>query len=318
MARTILAYGKTRTTKTSQFRFIAEEVWKRHGKRSRFVTTDTGSLWAPIQDLVDADIVRPLLLPIDPAYNPQSTMRYIRAGKWPKDKDGNGIAVVRPTNEKPNWQIPGEQPDKDEIGALGIESLTSFGDGTMRDLREKQRSASPIYEEGGEKFASNSMAHYGLAHGEILDLLNSAATLPYHYVYMTALEGIGEDDDGPVKRAILGPKVPGKAITETIPSRVNDCLHLVDYVDKDKSELRCYITSHPSEVAGKKWPAGLRSISIPTVLAEVRKKWPNGYFKLSEERGIGEYLDMLPVIDRLAAEYTANLKKGGTGNGKES
>jgi hypothetical protein len=307
MATTILAYGKTRTTKTSQFRFIAEKVWKDSGKKSRFITSDTGSLWTPIQDLVDADIVRPLLLPVDPTFNPLPAMRKLRRGAWPKDN------VMKKGMQVGDWLEWGAQPDAKEIGSYGIEGLTSYGDGAMRDLREKnvKIGTDPVpglRTEDGETFAANTQNHYSAVHAEITTLLNSLAALPVEYVYITALEGIGEDDDGPVKKAILGPKVPGKAITEVIPSMVNDCIHMQWAANGNGRELRAYIAGHASEVPSKEWPAGLRLPSVPPVLAAVQKKWPNGYFILTPDKGIGELLSFQDEMAELAKQYTANLK----------
>ena len=319
MARTLLAYGKSRTTKTSQFRFIAEYCWEKYGKRSRFVTTDTGSLWAPIADLVEADIVRPLLVPVDPAYNPITIMRKLRRGEWPKERDDKGNAVLKPFRDKPTWEPWDKQADSNEIGAYGIESLTTYGEGGMRDLREKNITVgdkpTPGHRtEDGENYAANSMNHYSMMHNEIMDLLNALSVLSVRFVYVTALEGIGEDDDGASKRPVLGPKVPGKAITELIPSRVMDCLHMVVApMDGGKSEVRCYVRSHPDAVISKmNWPAGLR---LPSIFATADlKKWPNGYFVPSEDRGIRELLDFHDEISAKAKARTEMLK--GAGNDK--
>ena len=82
--QSILCYGKSGSAKTSQIRYIAEYVFEKYGKRTRMITSDAGSLWSPVQDLVDAGIVVPLLFPTDPAYNPLSTMRKLRRGEWPE------------------------------------------------------------------------------------------------------------------------------------------------------------------------------------------------------------------------------------------
>lgn len=313
-AHSILAYGASRTSKTSQFRFIAEHVFRTTGKKSRFITTDTGSRWQPFQDLVDAGIIEALFFPTDPTFNPFSTMRKLRRGEWPKE------GILRPSfKENGKWKSRNEwlrwedQANSSEIGAYGVESLTTFGTGGMRDLAEKNvtvgNAAAPGFRtEDDENYASNTMQHYGMAQGEILELLNALAVLPIDYVYTTALEGMGETDDGPIKRAVPGPKVPGKAIIEVIPSRVNDCLRFVDAVDGDKREIRCYIRPHAdAQVAKITWPAGLRNLNIPEVLAAVDKKWPRGFFVLSHEKGIGELLEFQEEMKKLAKTRTDQL-----------
>lgn len=293
----ILAYGKTGTAKTSQVRYIAEYVWEKFGKRTRMITSDAGSLWSPVQDLVDAKIIEPLLFPTDPAYNPLSTMRKLRRGEWPADgvlkasvRNGNGWVSQ---NKWRQWTAE----DTKQIGAYAVESLTSYGFAMLRDLAEKNisignSSVPGLRTEEGETFASNTMQHYGMGQSEVLEMLNAFISLPVELVYFTALEGMGEDDDGPTKRAVLGPKSLGKAITEVIPQRVGDCLHLVDALDANgKREIRCHMVSHPdAQVAKMLWPAKVRLLNTPQVLSEFEKRYPSGYFKLSIDKGIREIL----------------------------
>lgn len=315
--QSILAYGKTGTAKTSQIRYIAEYVWEHYGKRTRMITSDAGSLWSPIQDLVDAGIVEPLLFPTDPAYNPLSTMRKLRRGEWPVGgvlkpaiKSGNGWKAQN------SWHLWTEE-DTMTVGAYAVESLTSYGAGILRDLAEKNVSVGSgsvpgLRQEEGETFASNTMQHYGMGQSEILEMLNSFISLPVEMVYFTALEGMGEDDDGPTKRSVLGPKSLGKAITEVIPQRVGDCLHLVDCVPEGgaKREIRCYMSSHPdAQIAKMLWPAKIRLLNTPKVLGEFDKRYPNGYFKLSIDRGIGELLKFKDEMAEMAKRHAESLGK---------
>lgn len=314
-ATSILAYGRTGTGKTSQARYIAEYIWTKHRKKTRFITSDTGSLWSPVQDLVDAEIIEPLLFPTDPRFNPLSTMRKLRRGEWveggvlkPSIKEGNGWKTQN------QWK-PWTEKETTEIGAIVIESLTSYGSGILRDLAEKNISVGAgsvpgLRTEEGETFASNTMQHYGMGQSEILEMLNSFVSLPVELVYFTALEGMGEDDDAATKRAVLGPKSLGKAITEVIPQRVGDCLHMVDSVDdKGKREIRCYMVSHPdAQVAKMLWPAKVRLLNTPLVISEFEKRYPHGYFKVSIENGIGELLKFKDEMALLVKQRAEKLK----------
>ena len=298
-ASSILAYGKTGTTKTSQIRYLAEYVFERTGKRTRMITSDTGSLWSPVEDLVERGVIVPLLFPTDPSFNPLSTMRKLRRGEWPK-----GGALKPSVRGTGGWKSQNEwEPWTDattaEIGAYAVESLTSYGSGILRDLAEKNvvvgtGSVPGLRTEDGETFASNSMQHYGMGQSEILEMLNAFVALPIELVYFTALEGAGEDDDGPTKRTVLGPKSVGKAITEVIPQRVGDCIHLVDHVDEKSGsrEIRAYLRNHPdSQVARMNWPAKVRLLNTPLVLSAFIKKWPQGYMALTIERGLRELIE---------------------------
>lgn len=314
-ATSILAYGRTGTGKTSQARYIAEFIWAKYKKKTRFITSDTGSLWSPVQDLVDAGIIEPLLFPTDPRFNPLSTMRKLRRGEWveggvlqPSVKEGTGW-------RSPNKWLPWTEKETANIGAIVIESLTSYGSGILRDLAEKNISVGTgsvpgLRTEEGETFASNTMQHYGMGQSEILEMLNSFVSLPVELVYFTALEGMGEDDDSATKRAVLGPKSLGKAITEVIPQRVGDCLHMVDAVDdKGKREIRCYMTSHPdAQVAKMLWPAKIRLLNTPAVIGEFERRYPNGYMKLTLENGLGELLKFKAEMSEMAKAAAQKLK----------
>lgn len=303
-----MAYGRTGTAKTSQARYIAEYVWNKYQKKTRFITSDTGSLWSPIQDLVDVGIVQPLLFPTDPSFNPLSTMRKLRRGEWP---EGGVLKAGKGSNK---W-LPWTPETTKEVGAIVVESLTSYGSGILRDLAEKNISVGTgsvpgLRTEEGETFASNTMQHYGMGQGEVLEMLNSFISLPVEIVYFTALEGMGTDDDGPTKTSVLGPKSLGKAITEVIPQRVGDCLHLVEEMDEKtgRREIRCYMTSHPSLIPKMLWPAKIRLLNTPDVIGEFEKKYPQGWFKLTVKDGIGELLKFKDEMSQMVKERAEKLK----------
>jgi hypothetical protein len=310
MALSMLAYGKTGTTKTSQIRYLAEYVFEKFGKRTRMITSDTGSLWSPIEDLVEEGIVIPLLFPTDPRYNPLSTMRKLRRGEWPEQTTLQPSVQALNGWKNPNKWKPWGPEETKTIGAYAVESLTSYGSGILRDLAEKNISVGTgsvpgFREEEGEKFGQNTMQHYGMGQSEILEMLNSFIALPIEIFYVTALEGAGEDDDGPTKRTVLGPKSLGKAITEVIPQRVGDCLHLVDSTDEKTGarEIRAYLRNHPdSQVAKMNWPAKVRLLNTPRVLAEFTKRYPQGFMRLTVENGLRELLDFKDEMNTLTKE----------------
>lgn len=321
-ASTTLLYGQTRTAKTSQARFVAERVWKKYKKKTRFITSDTGSMWAPIQDLVDVGIVKPIFMPEDPSYNPQSVLRKLRRGEWPKGdvikasvREGNGWKTL---NEWLSWE---KQEDSKEIGAYVFESMTTFGEAIMRDLREKnitvgQKDVPGLRREDGEVFASNTESHYGNAQMELSDLFLAVAHLPVHEVLLTAhevIKFIGQNDTNASGKValqgavILGPNIPGKMAISSVPAKVGACVHMQWVSEGNKRELRAYIQPHASELPKYLWPAGLRSISIPSILDMIDKRYPGGYMVVSKDRGIGELFDLRDEILELAKEYTAKL-----------
>ncbi len=301
MALSILNYGKTRTAKTSQAKFIAEYVWKKWAKKTRFVTTDTGSLWEPIQSSVDVGLIQPLFVPTDPSYDPLSLLRKLRRGAWPDGYDSNGFCLKAKGGNK--WLEWNQQKDAAEIGAYVFESLSSIGTGTMRDLAEKNivvgnASVPGFRSENGEVFGQNTENHYGMIITEMLGLLNSLTTLPVEIAYMTAWDEVVEPKDKDmVKVYKLGPMLPGRKLVDSVPGNVNILIHSVSTPEG----IRCYVKPHPWEVLNKyMWPAGLRLDGSNAVRMAFEKKWPLGCFEPSREKGIGEILEFRDEMRELA------------------
>lgn len=291
MALSILNYGATRTGKTYQAKFIADYVWKKYRKKTRFITTDTGSLWEPIQSRVDAGIVKPLFVPTDPSYNSIAIFRKLRRGEWLKNYDPSGFCLK--PNGKNDWVPWDRQEEAKEIGAYVFESLSTIGTGTMRDLAEKNvtvgdKSVPGLRTEDGETFANNTENHYGMILSEIPEFLNALTAMPVEVVYVTALDEVIEPKDTEfVKVYKLGPQLPGRKLINVVPSRVNMCLHSMVVPGAAGNELRCYLKPHPWSVLNKyQWPAGLRMEG-----ADADKKWPDGFITLTREKGIGEILE---------------------------
>lgn len=310
MAYTICTYGRTRTAKTSQAKFIAKYIWNKHKKRTRFITTDTGSLWEPIQSLVDAEVIDPLFLPTDPAFNPQSSLRKLLRGAWPVGYDRNGMSLKRAGQTK--WK-EWDAKDSEEIGAYVFESLSSIGSGVMRDLAEKNITVGsgnvPGYRtEDGEVFGQNTETHYGMIQNAVNTLMNSIAVLPVELVYLTAWDEVIEPRDKDVLKVYkLGPMLPGRKLVDSVPGSVNILIHSVLHNEGGKSELRYYVKPHPWEVLAKySWPAGLRLEASKSIIAELDKKWPNGYFVPTLERGI---LDLLEFRDEMRVKAAEEARK---------
>ena len=301
----LLCYGASDAGKSTQARYVAEHIYRTTGKKTRLIALDRGSLWSPCQDLVDKGIVIPLEVPTSHEFNPFAIMRKLRRGDWPTD----GI-INRPTAEtkrsasgqmetvyKTNtvWR-PWSTEDTAEIGAIVIDSLTSYATSFMSDVKQKNQRAgtdagsAPRMEEG-EQMGTNTMSHYGDCHTEILDALQAFQSLPVQITMFTALEGVGADDDTGIKRPALGPETVGKAINGKLPSRVNHCFHLVAEGAGSKKIVKAFYNKHPSEIAKLDWPA---KVTLPPPrLKEFWAKWPNGFIPLSLEKGIGEFLEFV-------------------------
>ena len=298
----LLFYSKSGNGKSTQARYIAEYLWKKHKKKLRFIAADRGSLWSPVQDLVDQGIVIPLEFPTSSEFNPFAVMRKLRRGEWPQDgvvnaptrvetKNGAGLQVQYKMNTI--WN-PWCSKDSDEIGGYFIDSLTSYAlslmsDAKQKNLRSGNDANSTPRTEDGEQSGTNTQSHYGDAHTEVLDAMNAFQMLPIHIAAFTALEGMGTDDSGGSKRPALGPETVGKAINAVIPSRVQSCLHLTSEGEGAKKVVKAWYESHDSEIAAFKWPCKIGL--LPTELAQFWKQFPNGFIPLSLDKGIGAFLE---------------------------
>lgn len=294
----ILCYAKSDCGKSTQARYLAEYVHRTTGKKTRYIALDRGSLWSPCQDLVDAGIVVPLEFQTASEYNPMAIMRKLRRGEWPRDGvinmptrvQNNGKVQYKPNTE---W-IPWGEKETAEIGAIVVDSITSFATSFMSDAKQKNirmgnESGAAPREEEGEVSGTNTQTHYGDAHLEVLDMMNAIQALPIEIAYFTALEDTGTDDSSGSKKIALGPATVGKAIVSVIPQRVQNVFHLQSEGVGAAKKVQAWYSSHPSDIANLQWPAKVGL--LPAELPEFWKAYPKGFLPLSLDRGIAEFLE---------------------------
>lgn len=293
MKTSILFYGKSGVGKSTQARYIAEYVYARFGKKTRYVGLDTGSLFAPIESLIAKGIVEPLLVPTAPEFNPMATMRKIRRGEWPKDGTIQPSVKVKDGYKNPNIWTPWGEHESAEIGAYFVDSLSEYANALMYDSRAKNirygSEGSQPRVEDGEQIGTNTMLHYGEAQGEVCAAMTSFLMLPIEIVGFTALEDSGTDDDGGVSRTALGPKLVGKKAITMIPARVLNNFHLVSEGSGRQRTIKAWYEDHPSELPKLNWPAkvGLEVNELP----KFWKAYPSGFIPLTLEKGIRDFLE---------------------------
>src|ERR1700729_3289835 len=122
----LLFYSRSGNGKSTQARYIAEHLWRKHKKKMRFIAAGRGSLWAPVQDLVDEKIVIPIEFPTSSQFNPFAVMRKLRRGEFPEGgiinpptrvetKTAQGVQVQYRMNTV--WK-PWTDDDTKEIGGV--------------------------------------------------------------------------------------------------------------------------------------------------------------------------------------------------------
>lgn len=196
---------------------------------------------------------------------------------------------------KPNtiW-TPWTDETTKKIGAIVVDSITSFATSFMSDAKQKNirmgnESGAAPREEEGEVSGTNTQTHYGDAHLEVLDMMNAIQSLPIEIAYFTALEDTGTDDSGGSKRTILGPATVGKAIVGVIPQRVQNNFHLsADGIGAAK-KISAWYSAHPSDIPSLQWPSKVGL--LPHELPEFWKTFPKGFIPLSLTKGIAEFLE---------------------------
>lgn len=290
-AASILCYGATGTRKTTSLGSAAKYIYEQTRAPMRYVSADGGG-WEPIQPYIDAGIIIPYRLSDGPTLLEQ--IRLFRKGFWP---DSSGVF----------------KKDLDNIGAYGIEGLTSIAMLMLRHLVTKgQKVAQDVvgqFKEGNEIFGAAAMAHYGFVQQEILDTIGAFSTLPTlsKRVFFTAHEGKGQDEQ--TRQTIYGPATVGKAITDKIPLFFGDLLHFettVLDVKKNETTVRAYLKNHAdADLQSILWPAKVR---MPfDVVESFNKKWPDGYMDLSKE-SLYDYLKFMDEVRLKSANSIQNWK----------
>jgi hypothetical protein len=291
-----LFYGRSGVGKSTQAKYIAQYVYDKWGKKTRYLALDTGSLWKPVQKLIDAGIVEPLLVPTAPEFNPMATMRKLRRGEWPQDNTIKQSEKIGLNNWKnPNVWLPWTDKNTAEIGAYFVDSITEYANALLYDSRAKNvrggNDSGPARVEDGEQAGMNTQTHYAEAQSETCAGMTAFFMLPIHIAAFTALEDTGQEDVGGVTRPTLGPMLVGqKAITKA-PARVLNNIRMVSEGVGSKRVVRGWYEEHPSAIATMKWPS---KIALePEQWEEFWKIHPNGYIPLTLEKGIGEFLEFL-------------------------
>jgi hypothetical protein len=307
----IMCYGDTGVGKTTQFRYFAEYVHQRYGLKSRMICTDGGSLWECVQDFIDEGWVDAIQVPTAPEYNPFSVMRKFGRGQWP---EGGRINAPTPTlvsgtikyQTNTKWTAWGAK-ETAEIGLVCTDSLTGYSsafmfDASVKNIRTGENANPTTRTEEGETSGSNTISHYGDVQNEIKNYINSIVALPAPFSYFTALAGGGTEKTDGVKRPVLGPQIAGTAATGELPKLVTNCFHLVGVGNGAQRIVQAWYEEHPDDQMTKiEWKAKASSF-LPQQKMEWVKRHPKGFFPLSLDKGIRDFLDFKDLMDEKLKE----------------
>lgn len=300
MAELGLVFGESGSRKTTALGKAAEYLYeKTGGKTGRAIYSDRAG-WRSIQPIVEAGFIEPYLITGETKNFPEFFNK-LSLGWWPESLSPlglrePGVLLKPPTAE--TWN---------KVGFYLLEGLSSTCELYMQNLRDDQRvigqdavgkwqysdSEGALGPDGKPliwKFCSNSPKHFGFTQDEVLTSLGRFAALPVDRVLISAHEVQG-DDAGDI---IRGPLLTGKAATAKVGKNVGDMLHFEVFTSvigsgpsaTQKLECRAYFEPHPDQ----KMPTVSYKCKarVPdTLIAELKKKYPGGYFDPSQ---FGEYL----------------------------
>lgn len=331
MAELICEYGSSGAGKTAEILRLATFVYKRTGKKLRLASCDGGG-WKPLESAIKAGLIE--AWQVSSLESPRTVLRKLSQGFWPETvtKDGRLSLVLRAPSSK-TW---------DDVGALAIEGLTSIANIIMRDALNKQLKVAgdevqAKFEESvvvsgvdgkeltqQEKYSFAARGNYNDAQRATYDIITNYRSLPVAYVYTSALETKGEEED--TRKTIVGPAVIGKAVTAQVGSWVGDLLHADDYFedvadpthklsDEQKKlgakqrtmqivKRRVWFQRHPDPTTGLIFPAKPRV--APDMMPKLLEAFPGGYYEPTHEKGLDHYLE---VVEGLQDQAAVKLKE---------
>jgi hypothetical protein len=275
----------------------AAHVWKTSKKKTRVVGADGGGTTTALKILMDEGIVD--YWPID-SWDEKSifyTLDMATKGWWPEDVSTPNSTLVPPSREyKACPSCGGDSGAKGltmvpkciscshpfaagttlritreplgpfaNVGLVGFEGLTSFGDLLLRRLRKIDPTGGRSIQDGDFKISSLGMQHYGDAQNYIAQYVSNVRLIPVETIIWTALE-VRSDDDG---KPLYGPALPGKKLTSLCIPWFTDVLHLDAIAKRDARGLptkdangmevldrKLYLAPHfPSDSPGARFAA---------------------------------------------------------------
>lgn len=300
----ILIYGDSGDTKTTQCYFLAKYIHEKFGLKGRIIGSNASDN-APYEQsgLIEKGIVD--YFDISNREFALSDVRKLSDGYWPRDTKAGGKGA-KDYFRKEDVCLTTKTEWKD-IGFYIIEGITGISSLLLNHIRSQEEGVgfkhSYKYTEDGYNISGLQEGHYGLVQSELYKVIvQGFACLPVKFIIWTALTGKGEDR---VKETIYGPKGAGSANTYIIPSWFMDCWHLGNEKIQGKNvqgelvevEIKVgWFTRHPDKDTGIEYPAKIRA--MPEVLPEVYKAFPKGYVRLGFKTGLdGFYREMDKIVE---------------------
>lgn len=304
-SRSMIIYGESGDTKTSQLYHLAKYIIKKTGKKLRLISADGGG-YSPFEDpspdpffkgksLIESGWVEAF----DISYRQYALadMRRLAEGYWPRKYKGDLQGYFK--NEERCLTTPEEW---EGLAGYLIEGITSISKLLLNHIADQDGAVgfkkSFEYDEEGYKISGLQEGHYGIVQKEIYKIqVHGFGRLPIDWCIWTALVAKGTDKRTGTK--VFGPKSAGDATTFEIPSWFMDCMHLSQET----------ITSAEGKGVVKKvaWFRQHNDIELdipylckarisPELYPKLLELYPNGYVTLGYKQGLNKYLEALDKI----------------------
>lgn len=307
-SKVVIIFGDSGLGKSTQLYYAAKWAFNKTGKPVRLISVESSSQTI-FQSLIDAGIVESFIVP--KLKDPFSVFRKLSYGEWP---NRSGVfAAGNPQN----------------YSAYIWEGLTSTSECLLEDCREKGRSVGQDvvgkFEENGEKFSKAAPSHYDLVQSEAIRALKTFAALPIGYLFVSAHEAAGKDNDT-AKSLIRGAGMVGSAKVDTVKKWCGTLLHLEGYpvtvqlADKDgagkaltvqRTKTRAWFQPHPDmNNPMVTYPA--KTTLPPDKMPKLLEKFPSGFFEptLSEGTGLDTFMEsMTGLLEASTTDLTAWKKE---------
>lgn len=220
----VLLYGDSGAGKTTQIGVLASWLMEEHRLRTRLYNADGGTPKA-INDLVKAGLIEV----VQCHKRPQPWVWIDAASK------GKVLAEDGKT-----WVL--DEARNALFGLYAYDGLTGFGEAllaNMRDASEPQVGGGMgmVVRQGGTTFGTNTQAHYGLAQGCLIDAVGNSQTLPGISLWTATAKRTADAD---TLATVLGPQLPGKALTSDSPRWFQYCFRVNQTIEKGQLVYRLY------------------------------------------------------------------------------
>lgn len=237
MPKTIMLYGESGSTKTTQCYLLAKwlrDKWVKEKKKKtiRLFCTDGGG-YNPFTDsgMIDEGFVEVLDISASNLLHVESMA--VGDGRWPDENGYRGGDT--------DWLEYDREYVKNNIGAYIVEGFDSLANRWKSHMARKEETAgfkhSYSYEEespnlGKYKLGGLQEGHYGMVHTQLEIWWNTQMRqLPVEYIIATSLVEKSKEKKGRGSmglRSCYGPSSVGQAQVRQIPQWFEDCWHLED------------------------------------------------------------------------------------------